>query len=91
MVVSLTCRCRARKQEGRPEQRRIHEERHGAGRRELPHPEDRKRQHRRGRTVLTVDVIVADVDAKGADDTVSQARAAGRQAALFIQTSAPGG
>ena len=36
-------------------------------------------------------MIVADVDAKGADDTVSQIRAAAARAALFIQTSAPVG
>ena len=36
------------------------------------------------------DVIVADVDAKGADDTVSQIRAAGRQG-RFVHTDVGSG
>ena len=40
--------------------------------------------------VRGADVIVADVDAKGADDTVSQIRAAGRQG-RFVHTDVGSG
>jgi hypothetical protein len=41
-----------RQQERCPGQRRVHDERHGVDRRELPLGEDRQGQHRRGRVAL---------------------------------------